>query len=75
MKIGSEVIQNMVNTDKLLGLLAENHKTQKDAAEALGISTRTFYLRMKNKVFGSDEIEKLVEFLHIDDPMSIFFAK
>ena len=29
---------------------------------------------MKNKVFGSDEIEKLVEVLEISDPMPIFFS-
>ncbi len=63
----------MVNTDKLLGIMAEKHKTQQDVAEALGMSPKTFYIRMKSKVFGSDEIEKMVEFLDIENPMPIFF--
>lgn len=65
----------MVNTDKLLGIMAEKHKTQQDVAAALGMSPKTFYLRMKNKVFGSDEIEKMVEFLDIEEPMPIFFDR
>lgn len=64
----------MVNTDKLLGLMAEKHKTQADMAKALNMSTRTFYLRMKSKVFGSDEIETLIKELDISDPMPIFFT-
>lgn len=65
----------MVNTDKLLGLMAEQHKTQKDVSENIGISTKTFYLKMKKGVFGSDEIQNMIEYLRIEDPVSIFFAK
>lgn len=63
----------MVNTDKLLGIMAEKHKSQKDVAKALGMSPKTFYLRMQSKVFGSDEIEIMIEVLDIDNPMPIFF--
>lgn len=63
----------MVNTDKLLGIMAERHKSQKDVAKALGMSPKTFYLRMQSKVFGSDEIETMIEVLDIDNPMPIFF--
>lgn len=65
----------MVNTDKLLGIMAEKHKTQKDVAKAIGVSPKTFYLKMKSKVFGSDEIEAMVEFLDIENPMPIFFDR
>lgn len=64
----------MVNTDKLLGIMAEQHKTQDDVAKALKMSRKTFYFRMKNKVFGSDEIEGMIKYLNISDPMPIFFA-
>ena len=63
----------MVNTDKLLGIMAERHKTQQEVAKALGMSSKTFYLRMKSKVFGSDEIEIMIEYLDIDNPMPVFF--
>ena len=64
----------MVNTDKLLGIMAEQHKTQGDVANVLNMSSKTFYTRMKNKVFGSDEIERMIDYLDISDPMPIFFA-
>ncbi len=63
----------MVNTDKLLGIMAERHKSQKDVAEALGMTPKTFYLKMQKKVFGSDEIEEMINILEITDPMPIFF--
>lgn len=63
----------MVNTDKLLGIMAERHKSQKDVAEALGMTPKTFYLKMQKKVFGSDEIETMIRVLEIDNPMPIFF--
>ena len=62
-----------VNTDKLLGVIAENRLSQKEVAKELGISPNTFYEKMKRKVFGSDEIEKMIKLLHIMDPVSIFF--
>ncbi len=65
----------MVNTDKLRGIMAEQHKTQQEVAEAIGISSKTFYDRMNKRVFGSDEIEKMIDFLDISDPMPIFFAR
>jgi hypothetical protein len=64
----------MVNTDKLLGIMAEKHKSQNDVAKALNMSRKTFYLRMQKKVFGSDEIEGMIKYLDISDPMPIFFA-
>ena len=65
----------MVDTNRLKSVFVLNGKTQEDVAKHLGMSTKTFYLRMKNGVFGSDEIEKMIDYLNIDDPMPIFFAK
>ena len=63
----------MVDTKRLKGVIVANGKTQKEVAKHLGISEKTFYTRMKNGVFGSDEIEKMIDYLKIDDPISIFF--
>lgn len=41
----------------------------------IGVTPKTFYEKMKNGVFGSDEIEIMIEKLNIKDPMAIFFAK
>jgi len=64
----------MVNTSKLKGVIVANDKTQEEVAKAIGITPKTFYLKMKKGVFGSDEIEKMIKLLKIDDPISIFFA-
>lgn len=65
----------MIDTNKLRGIMAERNKTQADVANAIGISTRTFATRMKKGVFGSDEIEVMVDFLDIDQPSSVFFVQ
>ena len=65
----------MIRTDKLLGKIAENGYSQVDMAKAIGITPKTFYSKMKSGVFGSDEIEIMIDKLSIDDPMAIFFAK
>lgn len=65
----------MVDVQRLKSVMVLNNKTQEDVANYLGITPKTFYLHMKRGVFGSDEIEKMIEYLNIDDPMAIFFAK
>ena len=65
----------MIKVDKLRGIIAENRMTQQDVAKAIGITPKTFYEKMKNGVFGSDEIEIMIDLLKIEDPASIFFAK
>lgn len=65
----------MINTAELRGVIAKNGKSQSDVAKMLNIAPKTFYLRMQKGVFGSDEIQIMIEQLHIDNPMDIFFAK
>lgn len=65
----------MIRTDELRGIIAKNGKTQRDVATAIGVTEKTFYLKMKKGVFGSDEIEKMIDFLQIENPVDIFFAK
>lgn len=65
----------MVNTAELRGVIAKNGKTQSDIARMLNITPKTFYMRMQKGIFGSDEIQMMIEELHIDNPMEIFFAK
>ena len=65
----------MVDTNRLKSVMVLNNKTGEEVAKHLGMSSKTFYLRMKKGVFGSDEIEKMIDYLNIDDPISIFFAK
>lgn len=63
-----------MDTNKLRGVMAERGKTQAEVAKMLNISTRTFYSRMKRGVFGTDEAEKMVKFLRIENPADIFLS-
>lgn len=68
----------MVNTDALRGKIVENRMTLQSVAKSIGISDATMTRRMRDKVFGSDEIEKMIDVLNIDSPEEverIFFAK
>lgn len=65
----------MVRTDELRGIFAKNKKSQTDIARMIGVTPKTFYIRMQKGVFGSDEIQIMIDELHIDNPMDIFFAK
>ena len=65
----------MILTDDLKGIIAKNGYSQSDVASRIGITPKTFYGKMKIGVFGSDEIEIMIDMLNIEDPASIFFAK
>lgn len=64
----------MINTNKLKGLIVENGLTQSDVAKNIGIAPKTFYEKMKRGVFGTDEVEIMINLLNIKDPTNIFFA-
>ena len=63
----------MIKTDELRGIIAKNKLSQTDVAKMIGVTPKTFYEKMKNGVFGSDEIQIMIDKLHIEDPMPIFF--
>lgn len=65
----------MIKTDELRGLIAKNGFSQTDVANKIGITPKTFYEKMKAGVFGSDEIEVMIDMLHIQNPAEIFFAR
>ncbi len=64
----------MIRTDELRGIIAKNGLSQSKVAEAIGISPKTFYEKMKNGVFGSNEIQIMINLLGIENPVEIFFA-
>lgn len=67
----------MVDSRALAGIIVSRGKTQKDVAEHLGMTPKTFYSKMKKGVFGSDEMEGMIEFLDIDmsTAIPVFFAE
>lgn len=65
----------MIDTNALRGRIAEKGLSQARVAEMLGITPKTFYEKMGRGVFGSDEVEVMIDILEIEDPVRIFFAK
>lgn len=65
----------MVDSQKLRGCIVANGLTQEEVAKSIGIAPKTFYTKMKKGIFASDEIEKMMDILEIDNPMTIFFAR
>ena len=62
----------MIKTNELRGVIAKNGYSQSDIAKMIGITPKTFYEKMKIGVFGSDEIQVMIDNLKIEDPIAIF---
>ena len=65
----------MINTNKLRGLIVEHGYSQKDVAQYIGVTAKTFYDKMKTGKFNLNELDKMVEMLSIDDPAQVFFKQ
>lgn len=63
----------MINIKALRGIMAEQGKSGVQVAKELNIAPKTFYNKMSKGIFGSDEIEILIKFLNIKDPIKNFF--
>lgn len=64
----------MIRVDELRGIIATRGLSQRKVAKIMGIAEKTFYSKMRAGVFRSDEIEKMIEILEIDNPSEIFLA-
>lgn len=67
--------ETMIRVNKIYGLLAENGITQKEMAQKIGITQKTFREKMSKNVFKSNEIEVMISVLNIENPAEIFFAE
>lgn len=65
----------MINTNALKAEIVKNGLSQCRVAKQLGMTPKTFYVKMKKGVFDSDEIESMINILHLENPIEIFFAK
>ena len=65
----------MIKTNDLKGIITKNGMSQAKVTKLIGITPKTFYEKMKAGVFGSDEIQIMIDNLNIEDPVDIFFAK
>lgn len=64
-----------MNTNEIRGKIIAKGWTQAQFAQMIGMSAKTFSLRMKRGVFGSDHMQKMIELLEIDEPSEIFFEQ
>lgn len=66
----------MFKENELRAQIKRANKTNKEVAAHLGIDESTLYRKIKaNGNFTREEINKMVEFLEIEDPKDIFFAE
>ena len=64
----------MIDTRELKGIFAKREVSQAEVAKAIGVTPKTFYEKMKRGVFGSDEIQKMIDMYQIEDPCAVFFC-
>ncbi|MEG1537955.1 MAG: DUF739 domain-containing protein [Clostridiales bacterium] len=64
-----------MNINGLKGIIRGKGMTQEDVAKRIGLSLRTFNCKLNKGVFGSDEMERMIEVLCIENPGQIFFGK
>ena len=65
----------MLNVNLIRAKIVENGLTQAQVAKAIGMSPKTFSLKMNSGKFGLDEADKMISLLKIDKPESYFFTK
>lgn len=64
----------MINANKIRGRIAEMGMTQKQVAEEIGMSEKTFSIKMNNGKFGLDEADRIIKVLKIEQPEKYFFT-
>ena len=65
----------MINANLIRAKIVENGMTQEQVAKEMGISAKTFSIKMNNGKFGLHEAEKLIKILKIEEPAKYFFAQ
>lgn len=65
----------MFDRNRFLAQMTLKGVTKKELAQYLGINELTLYRKINNDgSFTRAEINKIITFLHIEDPAAIFFA-
>lgn len=64
----------MINANLIRAKIVEHGMTQKTVAEKIGMSEKTFSIKMNNGKFGLDEVDKMIDLLKIEQPERYFFA-
>ncbi len=62
-----------MNIQLLKDIIIQNGLTQTDVANELGMSQAAFVRKLNTGRWGSEDADRLIELLAIDDPTLIFF--
>ena len=65
----------MLNRNELKAAIARKGYTQTRLAEAIGVTPRTFFSKMKKGNFGLVEMDAMIDVLDIKNPKEIFFSQ
>ena len=65
----------MLDRNALRAEFARNGLSQKQVAQAIGMSEGTMIRKMKSGSFGTDEAQKMIDLLNISEPACVFFAQ
>ena len=65
----------MVNATLIKAKIVENEMTQAEMARKLGMTAKTFSIKLKTGKFGLDEAGRMIEILKIENPEKYFFAE
>ena len=64
-----------MNSNLLRAEIVKKGMTHAEVAKQMGVTAKTFSLKLKKGSFGVDEANKLIELLEIEKPLDIFFPK
>ena len=64
----------MINANKIRGRITEMGMTQQQVAAEIGMSAKTFSIKMNNGKFGLDEAQRMIDVLKIEKPEQYFFT-
>lgn len=64
----------MLNVNLIKAKITENGMTQAQVAKEIGMSPKTFSIKMSSGKFGLDEADKMISLLKIEKPELYFFA-
>ena len=65
----------MIKSNLLKAEIVKKGLTHKEVAKIIGMSSKTFSIKLNKGVFGLDEAQKLIEILEIQNPIEIFLPQ
>jgi len=65
----------MINANLIRAKIVEKGMNQAQVAKELGMTAKTFSIKMNTGKFGLDEAQKMAKILEIDKPEKYFFAE